>query len=782
MPTERFETPYAKVLIAIDMNGDGAVDWQDAALAYQTDCSPPPGAEWVPDRVVSHIAMNFASWAQHPFLRVLDAMKKVYLYTDGLNQEVQFKGYQSEGHDSAHPDYGGNVNRRAGGADELNFAMKRGKDFNVRSGVHINATEYHPEAKHYALDLVDTNKGGWAWLDQSYYTDQRYDITSGKLYERLDEMRRDLPQLDWVYVDVYFGDGWNAWKLAHKINSLGMPIYTEFEGIMERYVTWNHRSQDWTQRVWGDGLDSKVARFIDNHRKDVWTHSPLLRGSQNDGFLGWHGQRDLKHVIRSIFTVNLPSKYLQHFSIVKLTDTSAEFAGGVRAVIENGQSRIYRNGKLLNSAVYGKDHQPPKDNLVFIPWNPHTAEKAYHWNDKGGVSTWSVPNQWVDMESVKLFELTDLGRVFVADVPIKDNMIALDVKAATPYVVYGWMEPPALPEIVWGEGALVIDPGFDSHSFQWWKPFVEKSDGIQILNDERGQTYLRIGGADGMAGEVSQTIALEPGKWYSASVWVEITGKRAAALAIADTNGKLLAETTVDKTDFTNYSDNSDKYLTRYQRIKTVFQMPEGKTAAMIILRASQGASDALACFDNVRIVKTVKPDLKGHTFFEDFENVDEGWGPFVYGYQGPMRTHLSETHKPFANDTIDGQFSLKTFDEADGLNFRSLPALLRFKPNTKYRLSFDYLTRNDGQYEVVVRSDDGGADAERLASPLPGRDLERQAFSAEFTTGPFGDYYVGFVKKPITVKAEEPKDKNQSKRDNRAVLVIDNVAVDEVK
>lgn len=781
-PCERFDAPAAIVLVAPDLNGDGKADWQDAALAYREVAPPPFGAELVPSRAVSYIAMNFASWAQHPFPRVLDSMKKVCLYTDGLPQDVQFKGFAGEGHDSSHPDYGSNVNRRAGGRDELNFVMKRGKEFNVRSGIHINATEYYPEAMTYSPDLVDTAKPGWAWLDQSYLTDKRYDITSGKLYARLDDMRRTLPYLDWTYVDVYFGEGWDAYKLAHKINSLGLPMYTEFESLVDRFVTWNHRSQDWTQRVWGDGLNSKIARFIQNHQKDVWTHSPLLRGSQNDGFLGWHSQNDLKHMVRSVFTCNLPSKYLQQFQIVRMTDTAAEFNGGVRATIEDGVSKIYRNGKLLNSAVYKKDHEAPEQNRVFIPWPAAKPAKVYCWHDEAGAQNWELPEEWTGAKSVKLYELTDLGRVFAADVAVEDGKVALDLKPATPYVLYK-DTPPALPAIEWGEGSLVKDPGFDSHSFNyWWKANGGDTSHISIVNDAKGQTHLRVEGSNGAAGEVRQQVALKGGRWYSASVWVEITGKRSAALAVLDGTGDTLAETTVAKTNFTNYSDNSDKYMTRYQRIKVVFRMPRGRTDAVVSLRANAGAGDAAVCFDDVRIVEVKKPDMKGHTFFENFENVDEGWGPFVYGYKGEMRTHLAEAHHPYTDDTIDGDFSLKTFDEDNGMNFRSLPALLPLKPDTKYRVSFDYLTRNDKQYKVVVRSDEGGEKAEYLAQALPGQDLKRQRFTAEFKTGPFGDCYFGFIKS-FAVKDEAKKDGDKTpKRDNRAVLVIDNFAVDEVK
>ena len=322
----------------------------------------------------------------------------MYLQTDGLGQEIQFKGYQAEGHDSSHPDYGGNVGRRQGGRDEFNFVMRRMKDFNATAGIHINATEYYPEAKHYSLDLVNTNKPGWAWLDQSFYTDQHYDIVSGKLYQRLDEMRADLPALDWVYVDVYFGVGWEAYKLATKMNSLGLPIYTEFPWLMERYVTWNHTSQDWTQKIWGDGRKSKLARFIQNTSRDVWPHDPLLRGSQNDGFLGWHSQRDVNAVVRSTFVVNLPSKYLQHFPIKRWADKRIDFEGGVSAANEDGTMKIYRNGKLWNACRYPGTNCPPVDCVLFMPWDPIHETKIYHWNDQGGTTTWQLPESWQSLK------------------------------------------------------------------------------------------------------------------------------------------------------------------------------------------------------------------------------------------------------------------------------------------------------------------------------------------------------------------------------------------------
>ncbi len=946
---ETLPLPLAKVVITADGNGDGVVDWQDGAIAYRSLEPLPFGADLVKRRITSQIAMNFASYAQHPFLRVLDSVKMMYLQTDGLGQEIQFKGYQAEGHDSSHPDYGGNVGRRQGGRDEFNFVMRRMKDFNATAGIHINATEYYPEAKHYSLDLVNTNKPGWAWLDQSYYTDQHYDIVSGKLYQRLDEMRADLPALDWVYVDVYFGVGWEAYKLATKLNSLGLATYTEFPWLMERYVTWSHTSQDWTQKIWGDGRKSKLARFIQNTSRDVWPHDPLLRGSQNDGFLGWHSQRDVNAVVRSTFVVNLPSKYLQHFPINRWTDKRIDFEGGVYAADEDGMMKIYRNGRLWNACRYPGTNCPPMDCLLFMPWDPINETRIYHWNDRGGTTTWRLPESWRSFRDLVLYELTPLGRVRVCNLPVKSGKVTIEAKSRTPYVLYR-ETPPPLPEVVWGEGSLVKDPGFDSLSFNWWKPSSPSKDTshIRVVRDQKGQAHLRIKGNNGAVGEVAQTLyGLEGGKTYSASVWVELKGKRAASLTIRpltdsaprfvlmDRQGWRIVRTDseekgekegpaallldgdkstiwhteyksrqagyphevvvdmakestcsglcytpranrgngtienfelyashdgadwgkavvagsfsehdqggesfevlfdeplttryfrfvatsamfddsnespfasgaelgmlepvalkptagaftpilvqVEKTDARNYSDNADKYLTYYQRIKVLFDAPAGLDKAELALRAAAGPADSAAAFDDVRVVETKRSDLRGHDYFEDFENVDEGWGPFVYGYQGSTRTHLSETHAPFTDDTIEGQFSLKTFDENNGLNYRSIPARLKFQPNTKYRVSFDYKTRNSEQYKVVVRSDDGGPSAEKLAQDLPGQGLELKHFSAEFTTGPQGDYYLGIVKNAGD-KWKGPKPGIKGAADTRAILVMDNFAVDTVK
>lgn len=917
VPFETVAAPQATLVVAADRNGDGQATWQDAALAYRDNTPQPYGAELTPRYPVTHIAMNFASQATNPFLRVLDNAKKVWLLTDGLGQRIQYKGFQSEGHDSSHPDYAGNVGRRMGGRDDLNFAQRRGHDFNILSGVHINAHEYHKEAKAFQPSIVNLGAIGWSWLDESFLTDYRYDPAYGTLYPRLEAMRADLPWLDFVYLDVYYGRGWPGWKMHTKTNSLGIIQFTEFPGTMERAVVWNHVANDWTQAVWGKGDRSAIARFIHYSAKDTFRHDPLLRGTNCDGFMGWHAEQDMTRTIRSAFTVNLPTKYLQHFPLRRQEAGLAWFGGGVRSEVEGQVAKLFgRDGQLVDSCRYEGDKSRPADNLVFLPWDPIGEGKIYHWNDKGGDSTWTLPRSWDGVTAALLYRLTDLGRVFEREVAVAQGKVTLaGIAAATPYVLYR-EAPPALPDMRWGEGGLVRDPGFDSHSFDAWQP-TAAAEGIAIANNAFGQTELVMRGP----GEVAQTIAgLKPGRMYAASVWVNVGRERETTLAVRaappapppfvdkqawrvtcrpagkggdkpqkmldgamdtawvsptadpkpgypheitlaldkeyelegfqqtaranDGEGRIAgfkaatsldgkswravaagrfeygpdgraavrfarpakakffrltavsgvkegpvascaeldlvvaadrpasaaafagAAATVRRTDFPNFTDTSSKYTARWHRLKVVFVAPATGRAALAL---AAGAGEGEVRFDDVRVVPTAvskAPAGAGRVVcFEDFENVDEGWGPFVYGWKGPMNTHLSEANPPYTDDTIGGRYSLKSrLEGSPGLLYRTVPATLALKPSATYRVTFDYLCDKAGCFALAAGTDEKDKPL-AVTLPLPDGSWKVRKFTGTIRTDARDDWFLGITK-------TDPK--------QPGIIVIDNFLVEE--
>ena len=177
---------------------------------------------------------------------------------------------------------------------------------------------------------------------------------------------------------------------------------------------------------------------------------------------------------------------------------------------------------------------------------------------------------------------------------------------------------------------------------------------------------------------------------------------------------------------------------------------------------------DVAVRFDDVRLVASgvSKPPAAARNvvLFEDFEHVDEGWGPFLYAFEGPMQTHLSQAHPPYTDDTLGGEFSLKSWNEdVAGLVYRTVPATLALKPDTRYRVSFRYRCDVPGRFSFSAGSDDAGpAAARRWALPVGGWKTAR--FTASFTTGAQDDWFLGMAK-------------DQGK----GVLVIDDLLVQEI-
>ena len=721
--TEIVELPWSKVVVCGDLNDDKQVDWQDGAIALRPVLKPRFGAEKLQNSIC-YIVMNFESLAQNPFLRVLDNIKKFSNLIDGFGQLVELKGYQSEGHDSAHPDYGGNYNVRAGGLRDLNFLIEKAADYNAAIGFHINHTEAYPEARTYSDALLKKpRENGWAWLDQSYHIDRFADTISGDLYRRLDQLKREVPKLAFTYVDTYGGQEWEAWKLGTKLNSLGFAIWTEFAQNFDAFAIWTHQS-------WGP---TKIGRFLFNQERDVWNDHPLLRGGtdrNHTGHSGWQDHENMNDTIELFFDNVLPNRYMMHFPIKKWTDTRVDFFDAdLSARTEDGTFVLYKDGQAI-----------ARGGARFIPWDPVQETKIYHWNPKGGATTWKLPKTWTGLKTVILYRLTDLGRVQDAELPVTDGAVTIDAQAKTPYVVC--KEKQESKPIVWGDGSPVRDMGFDSHGFDVWKK--SGGQGVTVENDANGNSYLRITGSDG--GGVSQEISgLERGVTYAASVWVRVHGGQIATLRISgngdDKIEKSLADTTVVNTD-----ENHKYRRTDYQRLKVYFMARRSSATVSLLTMANTSAAgrDALVCFDDVRIVAAKPPPQGRHLLFEDFESCDQGWGPFVYAQYGSGRTHLSELHKGFTTDTLNGRWSLKSFSEGlSGEVFHTIPATLRLAPRSPYTLSFVYMSDKTNLYSVVVRSKIDGATV--LEHPLPA--TTRGTCTATFTTGAADDYYIAFEK-----------------------------------
>ncbi|MFG2503341.1 endo-alpha-N-acetylgalactosaminidase family protein [Streptomyces sp. NPDC048441] len=734
-PAKGDDLPWAKVVVTPDANGDKRVDWQDGAVAFRdTIATKPKGSAGTPDRVITHIPFNFASQAQHPFLRTLDDVKRVSLATDGLGQQAILKGYASEGHDSAHPDYGGNINKRAGGLTDLNKLLREGKKWGATFGVHVNATEAYPEANAFDEKLVDKTRPGWNWLNQSYYMDQRRDINSGDLASRFKQLRQETdPNLSLIYIDVYYTHGWIAEQTAKAVKAQGFNLATEWADKFERDSLWSHWANDLDYGPkTNKGLNSQIIRFIRNSEKDIWNADSVLGQTAIDEFEGWTGENDWNAFYDNVWQHDLPAKYLQHERITRWDAKSDDitFTGGVRGTVEDGKRTFYDDGRKVLS-----------DTSYLLPWDG--GKKLYHYNKAGGTTSWAVPGT-----SYTVYKLTDNGRVKTGTVRADGGKVTLKAEAGRPYVLYPTNTTPKATTPEWGEGTHLKDPGFHDANLDGWS----KAGTVRRDTDKLGRQSAELSGAS--AASVSQRVTgLDPAKRYTASVWAEVEpGKdRRTTLSIA---GK---SRSVDRSTLENTDAGSSWHGTFLQRVKVTFS-PDAEGRATLKAEASKGSTAKVRVAD-ARIVANA-PAIKPDTIaYEDFEDVDQGWGPFVKGSGGGVtdpRTHLALKHAPYTqsgwngkliDDVLDGARSLKTHEGDHGLVHRTTPATVPMVNGRSYKVSYDYQASHADSFDWVTGYDrvaaDGKPDSvETRRTPL-GEQRTTGRFEQTVTAG-CGDTWVG--------------------------------------
>ncbi|MFJ2768219.1 endo-alpha-N-acetylgalactosaminidase family protein [Streptomyces sp. NPDC087300] len=741
-PARGKDLPWAKVVVTPDANGDRAVDWQDGAVAFRdTIAVRPKGGEGTPDRVITHIPFNFASQAQHPFLRTLDDVKRISLATDGLGQQALLKGYASEGHDSAHPDYGGNINKRAGGLKDLNRLLKDGKKWGATFGVHINATEAYPEANAFDEKLVDKSKPGWNWLNQSYYIDQRRDINSGDLARRLKRLRQETDaNLSFAYIDVYYTHGWIAEQTAKAVQAQGWNLATEWADKFERDSLWSHWANDLDYGPkTNKGLNSKIIRFVRNGEKDIWNADPVLGQSAVDEFEGWTGENDWNAFYANIWERDLPAKFLQHQDITRWDGDDVTLTGGLRGTVEDGRRTFYDHGrKVLSGDTY------------LLPWaRKGGGQKLYHYNKAGGTTSWQVPGS-----SYTVYKLTDNGRVKSGTVRARGGQVTLKAAAGQPYVLYPKASgdakragSPADPK--WGAGTPVADPGFHDADLRAW----DTAGSVRRDTDGKGRHSAELSGP-GAASVAQRITGLTPGERYTASAWVEVEPgeERRTTLAIAGRGH------TVERSALENTDAGSQWHGTFLQRVKVAFTAPvDGRTT----LKVAADAGAAKVRIADVRIVGGAPAAAggRGSVVQEDFEAVDQGWGPFTKGAGGGVtdpRTHIALRHAPYTqagwngkatDDVLTGAHSLKTHEGNHGLVYRTTPATVPLVNGHAYKVSYSYQSSHADSFDWVTGYDRLAADGRPDAVESRATAIPRQRTTARFeqtVTAGCGDTWVG--------------------------------------
>ncbi|GJF25689.1 endo-alpha-N-acetylgalactosaminidase family protein [Streptomyces sp. HO565] len=767
---DTYELPRATVVLAADANGDGTVDWQDGAIALREHTRRPLGADRVPERVVQRIPFNFASQATNPFLKTLDNTKRISMATDNLGQWVLEKGYASEGHDSAHPDYGGNENVRAGGLKDLNRLTGTGAGYNADFAVHVNATEAYAQAKTFSEELVAGQPNGWDWLNQAYHIDQRKDLGTGAVLDRFARLRKEAPQIRTVYIDAYYSSGWLADGLAAGLRKMGFEVATEWSYKFEGSSVWSHWAADKNYGgATNKGINSDIVRFIANSDRDVWNVDPLLGGASVVEFEGWTGHDDWNAFYRNIWTDNLPTKFLQHFQVMDWDrGRSATLTDGVRVQSVDGRRRI----SMGDAVVLDGD-------TYLLPWgdsqagngtsSPGDADKMYFFSASGGTHTFDLTSQFARNKNFTLYALTDQGRVKKARVKAKDGKVTLTAEQGQPYVLVPNGGKAPHKDAAYGEFSGLTDPGFNGGNLDAWNPRGDAA----IKRAGNGDNVVRLGsGASGISQPVS---GLVPGRRYTLSADVEIGPgeRRDTTLRVRGAAGP--AVNSFDITPARNWTAADEKRDTYSQRAAVAFTAPRG---GEVTVELGAGGGGATVVLDDVRVMADTTSPLPRAgdgtvVAHDDFEGNQPGWGPFVKGDAGGVtdpRTSVSDLHEPYSqkawkdtyspydtgtlkgkavDDVLAGRHSLKSHAENTGLVYRTTPATVPFEEGHRYRVSFSYQTNIEGQWAWVTGADrvaDGRTASRDITRDVLEPALDTAAYSREIVAG-CGDTWVGLRK-----------------------------------
>nr|WP_249435712.1 endo-alpha-N-acetylgalactosaminidase family protein [Paenibacillus sp. Marseille-Q4541] len=808
--------PWYEVVVTEDRNSDGKTDWQDAAVAYRTEIfSEPFGAQDMKNNMM-YIAFNFASQANDPFLNSLDTGKVLYNYTDGFGQMVLHKGYQAEGHDDDIPSYS-NIGVRQGGLTDFNYLIDEGDKYNLSVGVHLNATEYHLDANELNYSNLngatangpksDKLSKGWDWIDTAYYVDQTKDVLSGDLKSRFtnlynltkDPTKPNDPTLDFYYVDVYTGNDYNAYKLLQYANDLGIKVGTEFAGPLEPGVDFVHWGPDLGYP--NKGNQSILSRMVKNNL-DIFVGNALFKGQKIPGVTTWGDSKpDVQQGVTVFFNEVLPTKFMQHFGVLKYEEDQVKFDNDVisKRNKATGMIELSKNGKLISSwrdtgttTDESERHTSEANSLIPWVWDVKTNQslginegaKLYHWNTTGNASTWQLTDEFKDVQQFHMYELTQQGKVLVDTIVAKDGSVTINkAKKNTAYVLY-----PASADALtlvpsagnWGEGSLIKDFAFNSEQFNvpgsWTVDdsaniaikTVQGDTEYDITNEQSKSNWNKYVEVGSKAGVISQEISgLTPGQDYTVGVWTLTEKGRKSSLEVT-MNGKTYSSnvTGIDGTHQSSFKFTG----TKWQRMNVEFKVPAGVTTATVKLVADAGTGTVQ--FDDVRIWKHTStekdPTNKGYVVYEDFENVYEGWGPFEYG-GGSRQIHITtDQSNPNDNNPIvgasdgkmgpvmtwvlDGENSLKLNETDIGKLIKSNESSVKLQPNTEYDLGFIYTLEKFAGYQVSVQSRSTGEIVlQENLTPTPnsgnkaGEDGGYTRYQKNFTTGDQDDYQVIF-------------------------------------
>jgi len=215
---KRFMPPLrTQVAFLPDINGDGLIDSSDYQLWVNRQLPQP----WPTHRsAIWYKIYCDDPTSAHPVTTLAKAEEiigKLHRYTDGLPQIAYLVGWQYEGHDSGYPSID-KVNTRLGSRDDLWRLHKKAKEqLNTILSYHINLDDSYPCHPGWDETVIGRQPDGalmrWEKFNDimSYHIIHTKDVESGKVFQRLEAMMREVPLEGSIHIDAFRNMNW-SWE------------------------------------------------------------------------------------------------------------------------------------------------------------------------------------------------------------------------------------------------------------------------------------------------------------------------------------------------------------------------------------------------------------------------------------------------------------------------------------------------------------------------------------------------------------------------------------------
>jgi hypothetical protein len=433
-----------------DYNGDGKIDWADAAA-------------WEGDRTYKfeplyHEAIIYKLWLDSlnlpkpnfTYAECLPIIQRLHRISGGLKQIIHLFGWQGRGHDTGFPGHS-EFNPRLGSREDLVQLIESAREWNCIVSLHANFDDSYVAHKEYDPSLLSRDpSGAKVWFYNTMVNAPTYSIShtlaneSGYTDRRIAELVQLLPLRESIHLDAHrpYNEVWledgtfisaeceiqrGMIPIREKFRQYGLDLSIEGTASEKRGLyTWGWIQPSFLHPymtmmthgrfpgVWRGGMSRDCARTrVEGHALGI-SNAQLSEPGQTEAdvtacfYLDW------------MYTEIMRRKKMTDYRI-------GDWDTGIEAVYADNTRVTAGHGGAPIEAWYEGIPIARGDDR-FLPWREDTI---FLYSRKGGMQEWTLPESWAKHD-LQLKEVSSTGDASAIAFERIDRTIRVQASAGIP--------------------------------------------------------------------------------------------------------------------------------------------------------------------------------------------------------------------------------------------------------------------------------------------------------------------------------------------------------------